>query len=171
MSVFDRETGVDIQMPWEHHLVHDGKLFSVSAYQTATSAQNVNMLVYMTAASSEIHTVFAVATGGQCLITLYEGVTTSADGTTQTARSMDRDKPGTPKSHFSLGCTWSTNTEIILHRTLIPGGDSQQTRVGGAGRNDVEWIFAPGNKYLFNIQNLSGNTITTSINLTFYEMD
>jgi orotate phosphoribosyltransferase-like protein len=171
MSAIDKETGVDITLAWEHHKSHDGGMFAVSAYNaTLASAGITNMMINLTAASNEVHSVFGVAVSGQVLVTVYEGITTATLGTTLTAYNMNRTKTNTPTGQYYLGATWSTNSESIMYQTIIPGGATVQTRVGSSGRSNTEWIFAPGKKYLIQVTNQAGATISSAINMTFYEM-
>jgi hypothetical protein len=52
---------------------------------------------------------------------------------------------------------------------LIPGGAGGNAR-GATARQDTEWIFAPGKRYLIRAQNVAGTAQAMSITVQWYQL-
>jgi hypothetical protein len=154
-------------MDYNHYQVHDGQLYSTSHYNTIASGANLDIMIVTS--TKEQHAVLQVATSGQSLFTLYEGITTSANGTTIPAYNMDRESTNTCTSAFFYNTTWSTASEKIIFQQLLPGGATQQTRVGAQAHAGSEWILNTNTKYLCRFANQAGATNTVTWNNEFYE--
>lgn len=165
----DRYTGSEKIIDNAHYMIHDGSVWGVSQYYTAPAAAVINLAINTTNTSNNVQCSFSVESSGQALLKFYEGVTVSAAGTTITAYNFNRTNSGTTCSpKFFYNATWSTKTETLLTTELLPGGSVPPTRVGAVSSSD-EWILSPSKRYLIELTNQAGSTITATINIKFNE--
>ena len=169
-TVSQRKSGAEsIGIDIVHYKVHDARLYSASFYNTIASGETQEIMIKTGA--NEDHIVTQIATSGQALISIQEGITSSVDGSAVGIHNMNRESTASGTTLIFSGPTWSTNTETLIYRMLIPGGAAAQTRVGSQARSGSEWIFKPSTKYLVQIKDQSGSTNTATINFEFYEED
>lgn len=165
----DKDTGANITMEFNHWKVHDNEMFECSFYDSIAAAGTQEMLIVTGA--SEPHINFMISVSGQALLKLYEGVTTSALGTTLTAYNFQRSSSNTPDAAFYDGPTWSSNSEIIIFTDLIPGGDKNVSQVGASMKKGTEWNLKANTKYIVNVLNQAASTIGSDIACEFYEVE
>ena len=157
----------NVGIEYSHYKVHDGQMYSANYSFGITSASNLDIMVIV--ADDEPHITFEVAGTGQALVTMYEGITSSANGTSIPVYNFNRESANSTTLAFFRGSTWSTNSEITLKQYVMPGGATPVTRVGGATRQGTEWELSPNEKYLFRIANQAGTTNTVTFNSEFYQ--
>ncbi len=165
----DKDTGCQVGIDFVHYKIHRGQVFLASTYNTIASGGTSE--IYLLTGAKDTHIVAEVNASGSAKVTLYEGVTTSVNGTTLTAYNLYRNSANSCGAVLFVGPTWSTKSEIVIFQDYIAGGDSQQTRVGGMGRIESEFILKPSTKYILRLTNLAGATNTASVNAEFYELD
>lgn len=167
MSVKDNSHGCQVTIDFNHYKVHAGEMFSATYSATITAGANQDIMIVTGA--NDPHVNFNIAVTGQGLFSIYEGITSSANGTTLTVYNMNRNSANSCTLVMFSGPTWSTNSEKLIYRAIMPGGASPTTRVGGVTRPGTEWELLPSTKYLVRIANESGSTNTSSVNIEFYE--
>lgn len=165
----DKDTGCQIGIDFVHYKIHRGEMYLASTYTTVTSASLSE--IYFKTGPIDMHVVAEVNVSGAAKISFYEAVTTTADGSSITVYNLYRNSAKSCGAVFFGGPTWSTKSEKLIFVDYIPGGDTVQTRVGGTGRTNSEFILKPNTKHILQIQNLAGTTITASVNAEFYELD
>lgn len=164
------DEGILINIAWEHHLVHEGKMFQIEHSASVTNGNNLDIRLFPgIAAATALHVNFSVNTGGQVTIYLYESPTQSA-GTALTEVNMNRKSARTLSWSFThtptVGAVGSTP---LINGRLLPGGATQQTRVGGTARPGTEFELHPAKEYLLRITNTSGSTIVINPVFEVYE--
>lgn len=171
LAPFDDTTGAPIFMDVVHHEVHEGEMFH-AAYTNGSVANGASLDMMLTTGAKEAHTSWEEVAGGLVTVYLYEGVTTSAEGTAVTAYNMHRGKVNTPTGTVTHTPTvTATGTTALINGRILPGGTSPQTRVGGGIRSGSEWILEPSTKYLMRVTNGSGAAIAVNVVLEWYEED
>jgi len=170
LAPFDEMTGAALVIDTIHHEVHEGEMFHASHTNGSVSnGAKVDMLL-VTGAAVETHVSWEVFAGGQVTVYLYEGATTSANGTAITVYNMKRNSLNAPDGVVTHTPTvTATGTTALVNGRILPGGTSPTTRVGGGIRSGAEWILKPGTKYLMRITNTSGGTIAINVALEWYE--
>jgi hypothetical protein len=150
-----------------HHEVHEGNMFHTE--YSASVNNNNNLDVQITTGANGAHMTALVAVGGQCLLYLYEAPTTTV-GTALTVYNMKRSDtvhvaPFTAVHTPNVG---DVGIVPLINGRLIPGGATNQTRIGGEGRPNTEWLLAPNTKYLFRVNNNSGGAIIIHVTIEAY---
>jgi len=158
--------GDNVPIDYNTYRVHTGKMYHVVCSNSLAAAANLDMMFYNSTAS--IHGEFEIGCGGAVTVKFYEGITSSADGTTLTAYNMNRNSTNSSTSYFWQGSTWSSTSEKTLVNKYI--GATSGEAIGMSVKDRVEWNLIANTKYLIRITNSSGATITASINGEFYEV-
>lgn len=162
--IYDRSI---ITLDWVHYQVHIGMMYTTEHTASVANTNSLDLLI--TIGDNEFHATFAIQGGGQMTAYLYESPNASG-GTPLTLYNMNRDSSNTSTVTVAHTPTVvSTGTTAIINGRLIPGGTSAPTRLGGAARENTEWILKPGLKYLLRLTNTSGGTITENAVLQGYE--
>jgi len=159
------KTDVLRTIEYSANLQADGKVFFALLSNTIASGGAQELM--LVTSTSPVHFRACVSTDGLAQIRLIEGITTSANGATVSAYNMNRNSSSTCTTALFSGPTWSTNSEIILESEYV-GVNNNRTNVGGEG-NECGWILSSSKKYLVQVNNKAGATITANIALSFYE--
>lgn len=162
----DKITGNDITIDAVHYNCHDGNMYHFSDYDSVTATREYLISV----GTSEAHSTFEVDSDGKTLLQIYENITTSVLGTTLTALCMNREDKNIPLTKFYRTPTWSTSAEILMYSKLIPSATNPSSRAGNGTRIGTEWILDHNTKYLVRLTDHAGSTITTTLNMEFYEI-
>ena len=143
---YDIFTGAQLTIDVSHHEVHEGEMFHAEFTNASVSdAASVDVLLHTGAKNA--HTVFDVYAGGQARVYLYESVTVTTTGSAVTTYNMNRSAALTPTVAISSTPTVLVGSVVLVNGRVLPGGASQQTRVGGGVRQGVEWILKPDTNY------------------------
>jgi hypothetical protein len=148
-----------------HHEVHEGIFFNVEHSANVANGNSLEMLI--TTGAGQAHAAFAIAAGGQITLYFFEG-TAKTGGTGLTPRNMNRNKSDNTEvvvAHTPAGAGDGT---AVINGRLLPGGTTQQTRVGGAARANTEIILKPSTKYLLRATNTSGGAIDINPVFSYY---
>lgn len=162
-------------MPHLHRVGHDGFLFHSSGKVTGMIAANVDDYLLVTPAALEVNfSRLRLATErGDIDIQLYEGTTTSADGSAETVMNTNRGSTITPTAVLTSAPTVS-GVGTLVHTGWIPPtavGVGQSSEGITTDTSGEEWILAPSTKYLIRITNNSGATIDYRWEILWYEPD
>lgn len=156
-----------------HNMVHEGFMYEAGAYVTAvTNAANYDILLAVPAATfphfREVRLHLGDTPGR---VRMYEGVTTSDDGSAVTEFNRNRNSANTPGTVVTTAPTVS-DTGTLLSDKLVPdvGGFLAAGGFEEAGFGE-EWILQPSTKYLVRFTNSSGGSIAISWKLRWYEVD
>ena len=168
-SNLDEVAKVPIGIDYVHHEVHEGKTYQ-SSYKSPEGsdvADNGNITFLIVTGDRLCHIVFMGAAGGDTESLLYEGVTTSDDGTPIFVHNMNRNGIMTPSTAVYVTPTIS-DTGLTLHNSLISGGTGPHSG-GGQARTNTEWILKPNLKYAARMINRSGCATPMSFIAQWYE--
>ena len=161
--------GVDVWLDWIHHKVHHGELFTMSDIDT-----DVDILVpkeyLFVPKDDEVDIVFSVFSNKGLLIELFEGVTTSADGTPITA--FNHNRIHSQRVHKMEIFIDPTVTVDGTRLSVIKIGDVAQGNrtIVGEARPGAELKLAPDIKYLIRMTADADDT-TVNISASFYEVN
>ena len=166
----DAYTGSIVQIDIPHAAIHIGKYFShsgiVSVPGTGTTTYD-HLIVTPSLGGAYVHLRVFVISSSSAPVEhrLYEGTTTSANGTAQIGFNFNRNYP-----NATLGLYHSptiTGLGTLIHTSNVVG--TKQT--GGAGETSgTEWVLLQGTKYLSRITNTSGSTASIGYLMEWYEL-
>ena len=168
LAPFDSATGASLMIDVAHHETHEGEMFHAE-YTNASVSDAASVDVLLRTSTKDSHTVFDVYAGGQTKIYLYEAPTVTAVGTAVPAYNMNRSASLTSTVAISHTPTITVSTTILVNGRVLPGGTSQQTRVGGGVRQGTEWILKPNTNYLIRATNTSGGSVPINVVIEWYE--
>ena len=158
-----------------HRGIHDGFVYHASGKVSGMIADEVDEFLLAVPAFCFPHFQRLQITAGRGDIDLlvYEGVTTSADGTPIGTINTNRNSTNTACTIFSSTPT-ITDIGTLIHTQWIPPtatgvGQSPSGIVGET--NGEEWLLAQDTKYLIRMTNNSGATIAYRWEMLFYELD
>jgi len=136
----DRLTGAVCTISYEHHEIHDGERFVAQYFATVASGGFCDLQITMPA-GVYAHPTFMIYASAEADFGIYEAPTTSG-GTAVTTLNRSR-------------ASSKTSTATVVHSPIESAVGTQLLYVPvsgsklSAGVSDpVEWILAPGTKYL-----------------------
>ena len=157
-----------------HRLTHDGFVYHVSNKVTGMANGNVDDYLISIPAGVFPHFQRLQITAGEGNVDMlvYEGTTTSADGTVEGSLNVNRNSTNTASSVLTIAPT-VTDEGTLIHTQWVPPsasgvGQSPQGVIGET--NGEEWVMKPSTKYLIRITNNSGSTIDYRYELLWYEI-
>lgn len=157
-----------------HALLHAGKVFHMSQKVTGiTNGATVSFSLVVPAATyPHIHKMRATVGAGDVDIIAYENSILSADGTPLSTDNLDRNSSNTAGMTINSAPT-ITDVGDQIHTLWIPptatGNGQSVTGVSDANAGE-EWILKPSTKYVQQITNNSGGTISAWVEIMFYEI-
>lgn len=164
----DTATGGLVVMGEIHHMIHVGRVFEASHYVPVIAAAASFDILVVTAEASP-HLRIQANAGGAARLALYEGATTSANGTAMLVANRNRKSADTPTAGIFYGPT-VTALGTQLSDEFAPGGEAAGNRtVGSAFPSFEEWILKPNTRYVVRVTNVATVDITASFSLAFYE--
>jgi hypothetical protein len=138
------DSGDITAITWEHELIHDGEMFSVSNEQLAIAAGTVKYGI-TTLTNKYPHILFqADCYNGAVLVNVYTGSTISG-GSTLSAYNRNQASTITPTTVI-MGSVTSTNGTKIDSFIAGTGKGS-----GGAFRSDSEWVLDDATIYRIDV--------------------
>lgn len=133
---------------YAHHEIHEGDHYFIKGWMDLTNAQVFDFLATTPNTLKWAHMIVAFSSEAESHITIYEGTTTSADGTAVTAVNRDRN---------------STNTAalVVTHTPTVTNVGTQiasykmgsMQKAGGEVRGNNELVLKQNTKYLIRITN------------------
>ena len=163
----DEFTGEDISIDHEESQMHDGNHYFVKTFLAdAGGAGAVTEFMFTTPDNSKrVHARSLLAPDADYTVEIFEGVTTSDDGTPIPTFNNDRDSVKTPElAPFAAPTVTDDGTLMWTGRS---GGSNQ--KLGVAPGFNYEIIAKKNTKYLFRYVNASG--IKTDINVSTFHME
>lgn len=164
-EVFSQHLGmIDVY----HARVHNGVAFACELFQANLGAgASLNMLLKPPAGEVPPHVLPGFASTGEARLFLYEGPTTSADGTALPRVNRNRLSANNANLEVFSGPTVSDDGELLTQ--LLVGGGGFFTPAGGEIDFSQEFILAPGTDYLLRLTNEAASAQDTLLKLYWYE--
>lgn len=154
-----------------HHELHAGKHFFIKGFTDLTGSQVLDYLFSTPAANPSVptedfycHFLLNVAFEAEANIVVYEGATTSADGTPVASFCSNRCKDNTPLAGSFIA---PTVTDVGVQIAALKVGSGKLT--GGGARAENELVMKQGTKYLFRITNDTVSNNWFDYHVNWYE--
>lgn len=170
----DRFCGAQVAISEEHWVVHEGFAFLFTHFiDNLANAGEAELLLKVPANTyPHIHQLDLAAGRGDVRIEIFEGPTTSSDGTPVSAPNQNRNSTNTPGLNVFHTPTVSADGTKFWDHWLHP------TASGSGGRQEglvlspmgTELVLKPETNYLIKITNNSGATIDLMLRGLFYEL-
>ena len=170
----DQFTGCQGVISEPHLLIHEGKVFHWAQKVTGITNGATSQFMLRTAAFNYPHIHrFRMNTGdGDVDINMYEDITVSADGTLLTnIFNLNRNSSNTSDMSLYAAPT-VTDSGTLVHTLWLPPSGSQGQHFTGVSNAEAgeEWVLKPECDYMFELENLSGGTISAWFELFWYEL-
>lgn len=146
-----------------HAAIHDGRHFVASDIALAVALSATVVYVVSTDGHPQ-HFNWEVNSDGGVKVDIYEGVTTTNDGTALTAFNRDRTKQAT---HVATMSAYKTPTGLSGGTLLFSTGSTSKS--GGLQVSSQEFIFKPNTKYSF-ILTAYTNNVNIATMFDWYEL-
>jgi hypothetical protein len=150
---------------YSHDAVHEDIIIQAEDYATGVSTARDYLLV--TDAVLENHLVFRVSCSHACRIQVFEGATTSANGTAIRIARLNRKSSKTIATGVFVAPT-VTATGDEIPGAWLAGGTGGNAQGGSFAHTDAEWLLKDETKYLFRLTPAAAATV--SIQFEFYEV-
>ena len=138
--------GADVQISWEHFLVHEGRMFTIEDEQTNVQvATPKRWLIKLGATAKPIHLAVVMAATGGAKIELFESPTTTADGNALAITNLNRVCGLTLAAVTAFDDPTVTGDGTLIGHCRAGGGILQNP--ASAARPDLEHILRPGLNY------------------------
>jgi hypothetical protein len=156
-----------------HRMSHDGFMHHVSGKQTglANAASAEFIMVVPADVYPHITRVELDVGAGDVDLIMFEGTTTSANGTALTSKTTNRNSVHTPGAVCYGGPT-ITGDGTEFHRVWAPptsAGVGNKIGIMNIALGE-EWVLAPSTTYMFRITNNSGGAISFGYEFVWYEI-
>lgn len=177
MRGYDPQTGMWYPVIVDHagHLIshtiselkiHDGLLFAGGYYDSSVADNGDIELLIDVPSTTEVVASMFVRVGGDAVLTVFEGTTVSANGTTITPTNLNRSSANSPSVNmYHTPTVTGDGTQIF--ESYSPGG-SLGFSAGGEGALETGF-FAANTKYLCRLTNISGVANPLQLTIRFYE--
>lgn len=143
----DKTTETLDTITYEHHEIHEGNSFHAHFYSgTVDTDGTVELLISTPNTTKWIHALGIINSTKGALVEIYEGPTTSADGTTVTAYNRNRNSNEGAVVVITDTPTISNDGTRLWLRHI--GSEGKYTEYGET-RGNNEWILRQNTKYLF----------------------
>lgn len=150
----DRSTGAMACIDYEHLEIHAGDHYFIKDWSDIAGSATVDFLVVTPNTTKWAHMVIEFSFEAEANITVYEGATTSANGTAITINNRQRNSVNT------AGVTAFTGPTVITTGTSIARYKAGAGKsAGGEVRAAAELILKQDTKYLIRVVN---DTVTTN---------
>lgn len=146
-----------------HQKVHEGRFFSGGHYAAGVANNGTLEILFQTGPDYFFHGMADSYSGGDSVLTMYEGVTFSAAGTAVPLTNHNRNSTNVIASGATHTPTITGTGTQLNGPILVPGGSGGNSS-GGAGGFSNEFILKPSTAYLLRVTNVSG--IAQSIGAT-----
>jgi hypothetical protein len=148
---------------YEHHEIHSGSSFVLTNVSDVASGATFDLLMVTPDTTSWAHMFIQATTERETLFEIFEGVTTSSDGTVCTPTNRNRNSTSTA----NLLCYHTPS--ITSTASLILNAKSGSGKTGGEARSEQEIVLKQNTKYLFRVTNDSASAGWVSQQLNWYE--
>lgn len=149
-----------------HSIIHKGRFFGTNHFDGAIS-NNGTIEFLIIPGSKACHIRINASAGGTATLRVFEGVTTSANGTALAITNRNRYSAITAETDVYEGPT-VTGDGTSIYSSLLTGGDGPHSTSSESGFFE-EYILRDDKQYLVRLTNLAGNNQPLSLTLNFYE--
>lgn len=154
---------------YEHHEIHAGSHYFVSAQATIASGATGAYLFYVPTGSKEIHLIFSGTGSAITDVRLIEGVAgVSASGTPRTTYNSNRNSSNTATAIFYDTVTGSPLGSGTTIYRIYSGAATNQSRTPIVSQRNEELILKSGTTYCFWFQSGTADNLT-NLQLEWYE--
>lgn len=153
-----------------HWIVHQGRMF-LAQYENGALGNDGTLDILISTGDATVHLqgVEIAVGGGPDRLQIYEGVTTSNDGTGLTVLNKNRRSSNTPDAAlYHTPTVTDLGTELDDIVFITAGRRAGAVSVVGRGE---EWVLQPNTKYLIRLTNQSGGVQQAQLHVLFYEPD
>lgn len=147
-----------------HYRIHTGQSFTCSEVQDVANSGNFDILLVTGNTTERCHLTYDLSAESEFEFSLYEGITTSALGTSMPVFNRYRSNANVAEAvAYKTPTVTATGTRIrVVHE-----GAGKFT--GGNDRGTHEWIPLPNTKYLFRMTNHTTSNNYMSMKIDWYE--
>jgi hypothetical protein len=157
----ERTTNSVKTITYAHAALHDGEHYSIKGTEELVKNTSKEILIVTPNTTKWAHTTIQVESlDSAVVVTLFEGTTTSADGTGITARNRNRNVADDNTTLYYAAPTITDDGTAIYTYRLGSG-----KTVGGGARDSEEIVLKQNTKYLLRIT--EPNVANTNINWVF----
>lgn len=145
-----------------HHEIHEGESFTAHAGWASVASGTSKYLRISVDSVTYPHATFAGSASGAYTVEVFEGGTTSANGTAVPVYNRNRNSSKTGGLTITYDPTVTGDGNRL--GLLYGGGGAGATRVGGSDRAAQEFILKPSTLYLLKITSgATGTNLGASI--------
>ena len=162
----DSTTNALAIVDYDEHEIHDGVSFTANYAVDLGNAATIDILVITPDTTKWAHMEYALLCETETEIKMYEGTTTSNDGTGLTEVNRNRNSAVAATVAVSYTPTVAGGAEGTLLRTKHFSSSKTTT---SETRGLHEWILKQNTKYLFRITNITASNNWITIILNWYE--
>jgi hypothetical protein len=148
-------------------LIHEGKGFSLSPVLTVAIAGTPTFVGYPDGINVHFHDMALDADAGPILIEFIENPTVPVQGTLAEVYNRRRDSSNSARMKVYQGATVTGGT--VLFSKVMYGSSAGINSEAKEGVIRGEWDLAPGSVYAIRLTNQSGQEISISADMHFYE--
>jgi hypothetical protein len=160
----DIPTNVTSTIDYSHHEIHAGSSFNVCYNADIANGATLKLLIVTPNTTKWAHMTYEVEGEAEMDLLIYEGATTTNDGTPITVFNRDRNSATTATvTAFHTPTVTVTGTQI---RCWHPGAGKTY---GGGDRAIHEIILKQGTKYYFLLTNATTSNNWLNIKVDWYE--
>ena len=163
-NAIEPTTGSNKALEYEHAEVHSGDHFFWYEYHDIAGSATYDILIVTPNTTEWAHMKIAIEVERESIITLYEGTTTSNDGTAQTEFNNNRNS-----THTNTTQIFRAPTITAVGTQIAQGAYGSSRQFGGVATNAQEFVLKQNTKYLLRVVNNTANASLTSYGITWYE--
>ena len=163
------EYGAEVRIDWEHYLIHQGRHFFLSGFETENAAGTIVFSVTTPNSHVRVHMTFEFEGTSRTEFYIYKAATVTG-GATATPINSNQN------SDLTSGCTIKKDPTISVAGTLIHSesrgleGDNKIGATGGQNEREHEIELAPNVTYVFKIISQDNGNIISYMG-TWYEIE
>lgn len=169
----DDTTGALLQVPYEHHEIHEGSNYFVKGWVDVTGAgTNTDFLFVVPDTAKWPHAIWELAGEGEFTLSLYEGVVTSGTPSEVPSRNSNRNSLNTAgvKVYSSPTLAGGTLGDGNQGGTLIWAGKIGSGKTATESRATIgEMIAKQNTKYWFRLTHIAAGTEWLDYFFSWYE--
>lgn len=170
--VIDATTRAQTTIAYAHHEIHAGNHFNVVNFVSLTTGTNIDFLWVVPNTTKWPHALWNIDSEFEVTMSLYEAVTTSANGAAVPIRNNNRNSATAAGVTAFSGPTLASGAlgDGAVGGTLVWAQKiGSGKKIGGAGQRNHEFIGKQNTKYWFRIANASGSTSWINYDFNWYE--
>lgn len=162
--------GMLVNLPFSIQQAHSGKFFYISRYEPALATSG-NLDILLVTGTTSPHIAIVVDASSAGTLSIYEAVTTSANGTGLTIFNCNRTSAKFSNAIAYYAPTVTSTGLAIMPQKYIAGGTTGSA-LGGSSTDFAripEFLLKPSTKYLFRFNNLSAQSDAVSMQIGWFE--